>query len=105
MISDYWNGITIEFNKGCAVNIDGDYRSSNGTSPLGLREFLKYAEAKKIKFKQRHIVEILKDESENHNISQKSFIKLMVLASCGGHRTKIGISNFKKLMNHMNISK
>ena len=103
MISDYWGGITIEFNKGKAMS--KDEANANGYKPLGLREFLKYAVTKKIKFKQHHIVDILRDESEHHDVSQKSFIKLMVLASCGGDRTKIGISNFKKLMNHMDISK
>ena len=105
MISDYLNGITIEFNKACAMNKDDENRSANGKTPLVLKALVKYAITKKIKFKPHHIVEILKNDSEDHDISQKSFIKLMVLASCSGHRTKIGISNFKKLMNHMNISK
>ena len=51
------------------------------------------------------MVEILRGESAHDNITFKSFIKLLILASCGGDRTKIGISNFKKLMQHMDIFK
>lgn len=31
------------------------------------------------------------------------FVSLLVLASCGGERTKLGIGNFKQLMEHMGI--
>ena len=60
---------------------------------------------KKIKFKQHHVIDILRDESAHDNITFKSFVKLLILASCGGDRTKIGISNFRKLMAHMDIYK
>lgn len=103
MISDYWEGIKVEWLKGCAMSKEEE--KPDGVKPLNLRDFLKYAVSKKIKFKQHHIVDILRNDSENHDMSLKSFIKLLVLASCGGDRTKIGISNFKKLMNHMDIAK
>ena len=103
MVSDYWEGIKVEWLKGCAMSKED--KDDGSVKPLNMRDFLKYAVSKKIKFKQPHIVEILKNESENDDISQKSFIKLLVLASCGGDRTKIGISNFKKLMKHMDINK
>ena len=51
------------------------------------------------------MVEILREESKHDNISFISFIKLLILASCGGDRQKIGQSNFKKLMNHMDIER
>lgn len=101
MISDYWDGIKEEWIKGCAMSKEEE--KDDGLKPLNVRDFLKYAVNKKIKFKQPHIVEILRNESEHHDISLKSFIKLLVLASCGGDRSKIGISNFKKLMKHMDI--
>jgi len=77
----------------------------DGQKVLGLKDFLKYATEKKIKFKQHHVVEILRNDSLHSNISFQSFIKLLILASCGGDRTKIGVSNFKKLMNHMDMYK
>lgn len=49
------------------------------------------------------MVDILRDESSKDDIKPISFVKLLILASCGGDRTKIGISNFKKLMSHMDI--
>lgn len=73
------------------------------SKPLTLKDFLKYAVEKKVKYKQHNVVEILRDESSHTNITFASFVKLLILASCGGDRTKIGISNFKKLMNHMDI--
>lgn len=78
---------------------------SDGSKPLSLKDFFKFATDKKIKFKQHNVIEILRGESEQSNIKFISFVKLLILASCGGDRTKIGISNFKKLMNHMDIFK
>ena len=103
MISDYWEGIRAEWLKGCALSKEPE--KDDGVKPLSMQSFLKYAVSKKIKFKQHHIKEILKGDSELDDINLKSFVKLLILASCGGDRTKIGISNFKKLMNHMDISK
>ena len=103
MISDYLQGIRTEWLKGCAMGKEPE--KDDGVKPLNLRDFLKYAVTKKIKFKQHHIIDILRNDSEHDDISLKSFIKLLVLASCGGDRTKIGISNFKKLMTHMDITK
>ena len=51
------------------------------------------------------MIEILRSESAHDNITFPSFIKLLILASCGGDKTKIGISNYKKLMHHMDIFK
>lgn len=31
------------------------------------------------------------------------FMNLLILASCGGERTKLGVNNFTKLMSHMSI--
>jgi hypothetical protein len=101
MIKDYSGGLRTNFAFAQAISqssIDAD-----GQKPLTLKDFLKYAVDKKIKFKQHHVIEILRGESEHNNIKYYSFIKLLILASCGGDRTKIGISNFKKLMHHMDI--
>ena len=103
MISDYWDDIRTEWLKGC--NMSKEAEKDDGVKPLSMQNFLKYAVSKKIKFKQNHIKEILRNESALDDISLKSFVKLLILASCGGDRTKIGISNFKKLMNHMDITK
>ena len=59
-----------------------------------MKDFLKYAVEKKIRFKQNEIHAILSGDSEPDNISLQSFIKLLILASCAGDRTKIGIRNF-----------
>ena len=48
-------------------------------------------------------MEILRGESKHTNIVFPSFIKLLILASCGGERSKIGIKNFQRLMTHMDI--
>lgn len=103
MIRDFDRGIRTNFQFAQAINqsqIDEDRQK-----PLSLKEFLKYAVDKKIKFRQHHVIEILRGESEHNNIKFVSFVKLLILASCGGDRTKIGISNFKKLMHHMDIFK
>ena len=36
-------------------------------------------------------------------INFDDFVNLLVLASCGGERTKLGIGNFTNLMKHMDI--
>lgn len=75
-----------------------------GQKPLTLKGMLVYGT--KIKFihlKQHNCIEILRNESKHNNITFPSFIKLLILASCGGDRSKIGIKNFKRLMNHMDI--
>ena len=103
MLNDYKGGIRTNFAFAQAMSqaaIDAD-----GTKPLSLKDFFKFATDKKIKFKQHHVIEILRGESEHHNVKFISFVKLLILASCGGDRTKIGISNFKKLMHHMDIFK
>jgi hypothetical protein len=46
------------------------------------------------------ILEILK---ENTTINFNDFVNLLVLASCGGERTKLGVGNFSNLMKHMGI--
>lgn len=103
MIQDYKDGLRTNF--AFAQAISQSAINADGEKPLSLKDFLKYAVDKKIKFKQHQIIEILRDESPQSNISYKSFVKLLILASCGGDRTKIGISNFKKLMHHMDIFK
>ena len=45
-----------------------------------------YAKAKKIKYKEQNVVEILRDESRSDDISKNSFVKLLILASCGGDK-------------------
>jgi len=103
MIKDFSGGVRTNFTFAQAIsqsNID-----AAGQKPLSLKDFLKYAVDKKIKFKQHHVIEILRGDSEHNNIKISSFVKLLILASCGGDRTKIGISNFKKLMHHMDIYK
>ena len=103
MLSDYRDGLRTNFT--FAQTISQQSINAYGQKPLTLKDFLKYAVDKKIKFKQLQVIEILRNESEVSNIKFSSFIKLLILASCGGDRTKIGISNFKKLMNHMDIFK
>lgn len=49
MISDYLNGIRAEWLKGCAMSKEPE--KDDGVKPLNLRDFLKYAVSKKIKFK------------------------------------------------------
>ena len=78
--------------------------NSKGQKPLSLKSFLIYAkDIKYINLKQHQVIEILRGESKHDNISFPSFIKLLILASCGGNRSKIGIKNFKRLMAHMDI--
>lgn len=103
MIADYMGGLRTNFKFATAVSQSA--MDASGGKQLTLKEFLKYATDKKIKFKQHHVVEILRGESEHNNILVQSFVKLLILASCGGDRTKIGLSNFKKLMSHMDIFK
>jgi len=45
-------------------------------------------------------VEILEGRQQ---INFNDFLSLLVLASCGGERTKLGINNFTKLMMHMGV--
>lgn len=103
MIQDFRQSIRMNYAFAQANKI-GEL-SADAQKPLSLRDFKAYAKMKKIKLKEHQIVAILEGESTHDNISFKSFIKLLILASCGGDRTKIGISNFKKLMNHMDIFK
>jgi hypothetical protein len=58
---------------------------------------------KKIKVNRELIIDICRGESDIEAIKFKSFVKLQILACCGGDRTKLGIRNFKKLMKHMGI--
>ena len=60
---------------------------------------------KKIKVSRDKIREICAGDSDIEAIKFKSFIKLQILASCGGDKGKLGVRNFKKLMDHMGILK
>lgn len=40
---------------------------------------------------------------EETSVNFEVFVNLMILASCGGERTKLGVNNFTKLMNHMGV--
>ena len=57
--------------------------------------FINYGLEKKIRFNADDIDEILQD---NKVIKFDHFVSLLVLASCGGVRTKLGVGNFKNLM-------
>jgi len=103
MLTDYYDGIRTNYAFAQAMSQSGI--DATQQKALSLKDFLKYAVDKKIKFKQHHVIDILRHESEHNNIKYISFVKLLILASCGGDRTKIGISNFKKLMHHMDIFK
>lgn len=99
----YRLGIEFNYEYACALSNYTPGRES-GVKRLPLTDFMKFAGEKKIKFKQHHIIEILRGDSDKNNISFMSFNKLLILASCGGDKTKIGMSNFKKLMKHMDIA-
>lgn len=104
MIQEYQDGIRTNYAYLQALT-QPEGQTNEGPYMVAIKDFTKYSTEKKIKLKQHHVVEILRDESDQSNIQLISFIKLLILASCGGDRTKIGISNFKKLMKHMDIFK
>lgn len=58
---------------------------------------------KKIKVRRDHIIDICEGDSDPEAIRFISFIKLQILASCGGDKAKLGARNFKKLMKHMEV--
>jgi len=77
--------------------------NAGNVSCIRLSDFLKYASGRKIKFKEHQVTEILRNEASKNEIGIASFIKLLILASCGGDRSKIAAKNFQKLMDHMDI--
>lgn len=49
-------------------------------------------------------MEICHGESDIEAIKFETFIKLLVLASCAGDRSKLGQKNFLKLLKHIRIA-
>jgi|LauGreDrversion4_2_1035121.scaffolds.fasta_scaffold51325_2 hypothetical protein len=67
---------------------------------LSVPSFLEFGLNKKIRFNELHLAEVLDGKNQ---VGFEEFMNLMVLASCGGERTKLGLNNFTKLMSHMGI--
>ena len=61
--------------------------------------FIKFGLEKKIRLSEVDIKSVLNGTM----IRVDDFVSLLVLASCGGERTKLGVGNFKNLMKHMGI--
>ena len=67
---------------------------------LTVPSFVEFGLSKKIRFKEEQITEVLEGRLQ---INFQDFISLLILASCGGERTKLGLNNFTKLMMHMGV--
>jgi hypothetical protein len=67
---------------------------------LSVASFIEFGLNKKIRFKVEQIAEVLEGKSQ---MGFDEFVSLLVLASCGGEPTKLGLNNFSKLMMHMGI--
>ena len=63
-------------------------------------EFIEYGLEKKIKFDRNHIDNLIGQELL---IKEDMFVRLLILASCAGERIKLGVNNFRLLMQHMAI--
>jgi hypothetical protein len=63
-------------------------------------EFIEYGLEKKIKFDRNHIDNLIGQEPL---IKEDMFVRLLILASCAGERIKLGVNNFRLLMQHMAI--
>ncbi len=63
-------------------------------------EFIEYGLEKKIKFDRVHIDNLMGLEVK---IKLEMFVRLLILASCAGERIKLGVNNFRLLMEHMGV--
>ena len=68
---------------------------------FAVSEFIAYALDKKVRFDPEQVNEVLEGIS---NVDYPVFVNLMVLASCGGVESKLGVNNFSKLMEHLGIA-
>ena len=65
-----------------------------------MASFLEFGLNKKVRFNEQLLIEVLDGKNV---VGFEEFLNLLILASCGGERTKLGVNNFTKLMSHMGI--
>jgi hypothetical protein len=97
LISEFIEDLKVQFIFACATSnqiMSGEERS------MSVISFVSYGLIKKIRFKFQDIEELLDGRNE---VKLDDFLNLMILASCGGERTKLGLNNFTKLMKHLGI--
>ena len=103
LMKDYLQGLQLQFQYACvqAPRIIQD--ADSGERCITIDDFISFMMVKKIKVARNLIHEICEGDSDVEAIRFISFVKLQILASCGGDKSKLGSRNFKKLMKHMDI--
>jgi hypothetical protein len=97
LIAEFSEDLKTQFIFACATSdqiMTGDERT------LSVASFLEFGLNKKIRFNEELLVEVLDGKNV---VGFEEFMNLLILASCGGERTKLGVNNFTKLMSHMGI--
>ena len=78
---------------------DGD----TGETCISLSQFMQYMNRKRIKVNEKLVSDICEGDTDVEAIRFVSLVKLQLLASCNGEKTKLSVKNFRKLMKHMDI--
>ena len=97
LIAEFSEDLKTQFMFACATS---DQIMAGDEKTLSVPSFLEFGLNKKIRFNEIHLVEVLDGKNQ---VGFEEFMNLLVLASCGGERTKLGLNNFTKLMSHMGI--
>jgi hypothetical protein len=92
LINTYIDGIKVQFVYACATS---SQIQMDAEQQLSVDAFVQYGLQKKIRFNDSDIEEVMDGRKF---VKFDDFLTLLVLASCGGVITKVGIGNFKNLM-------
>lgn len=103
LVKEYNKGLYLHFTYAVSLAPKVIKDADTGERCISIDDFVKYMLEKKIKVRRDHIVDICEGDSDIEAIRFISFIKLQILASCGGDKSKLGARNFKKLMKHMEV--
>jgi hypothetical protein len=66
---------------------------------IPIENFLSYALEKKVRYNLEHIKILVPNEI----VDFETYVLMLILASCAGELTKLGVNNFRKLMQHLQI--
>ena len=103
LIKEYNKGLFLHFTYAVSMAPKVIKDEETGERCISIDDLLKYMLSKKSKVRRDQTVEICEGDSDIEAIRFISFIKLHILASCGGDKSKLGARNFKKLMKHMEV--
>ena len=103
LVKDYELSLRLQFESACLTARKPSTDAKTGEKCISIDDFIKFMFSKKIKVQRDLIVDICFGDSDIEAIRYISFVKLHMVASCMGDKTKLGAPNFIKLMKHMNM--